>query len=154
MSSLSRNLALDHIWIYKPEDVLAIFIRFDETASLDLSICEKYPQVNSIYLIDEWSSKNCEDLLAITYMCANHAIPILHFYNKKENQHEFREHLKIFVLDPFKALEKYFTKPNEIFTALHTVRNKIAKDYYWDKNMEYLEDQVLYCLGEFGKLHR
>lgn len=153
MVNLTRRLALDHAWVYKPEDVISLFQKFKQIGHMDLNICPSYPLVNSTFLIDDWRSKGCEDILAVTYMCANHAIPILHFFYKvKPNLKEYQENLRIFILEPFIALDNYFEKPEKLYEALKQVRSKISHDYFSNPEMEFLEDQLIHCLYEFGQV--
>jgi len=166
MADLSRRLALDYTWIYKPEDVISIFEKFFDLGKINQAVCKGYSVTHSTYLLDDWSQKGTEKILAIAYMCANNVLPMLLCLNKEleksvdsESLDETKKEeimaellyiIKFFIIDVFVALENYYEKPKKFLRRINLIRDRIAKDYYWNNDLINLDKQILHVLNEFN----
>jgi hypothetical protein len=149
MVNLSKRIALDQPWVYTPVDIKAIFTKFYDQGFLDFDdIPNTFIPVNTSSLIYKWSDKS--EILTITYMIINNIIPTLLNHDKEGDSTELKNLIKFFIIDLLDCFIDYNNNKTAFYKKIFTITTAISREYYWDKTLSYLEDQILYVLNVYG----
>lgn len=147
---LSQKISLSNTFIYEPVDMINIFNIFYMSGGFTRNEPRHIKTVNNQFLINKWTSKQREDLLAVTYMIANNMYPrLVEAHNC--SQKCFKNHVYNFIIKPFQDLLNHHKNPKQFYKTLTKIRDVLAKDYNQQPNMEYLIEQITLVLEARGQ---